>query len=401
MTNESLAGKLVRKITYGMTYKVGRPAFKTLQSLYPKVQRRFNIVMGILTMELGSGSSVDIPLGRRLWLWRHGFTSRVDVLLDVTEESRDRYLSDYQEGLTHRINDGWVDSINNKLTAQLLLMPFEEHLPGFFGMLDDGEVVRYPAFESEYGEKNGNCDFEVTDAVSHIETLLADLGKVVLKPLRGRGGSGVYLVEHGAESGDYLVNGDEYSQAEFAELVEGLEEYIIHEFVQQSDFMDELYPNAANTIRILTMWDEETDEPFIAFAHGRIGVDQSAPVDSNSQGGLQAWIDVETGEIEYTATVSRKEAPIGFELIDEHPSTGSQITGRTIPEWEEISDEILRIASAYPYIEYIGWDVLLTGDGDFKLLELNASVGLLDKQIQEQFLDDPRVRKFYERHGVM
>jgi hypothetical protein len=45
--------------------------------------------------------------------------------------------------------------------------------------------------------------------------------------------------------------------------------------------------------------------------------------------------------------------------------------------------------------------VLLTGDGEFTVLEINSTPGMINTQVDRRVLDDPRVRRFYEHHGVL
>jgi hypothetical protein len=394
-------------------YSVGQPLYKRVSQLQPAIRRRTSVLLGMLRYELTAGPSVSIPLDRRLWLWREGFTSRADALLDLTPESRDRFLSEYQEGLTYGINGRWKAAIDNKLSAHALLLPFAEHLPAVFGRLDAGRVQRYPDYELGRVDPSalpgGSDGAAPIDATDHVDALLDAGVPVVLKPLFGAGGKGVYVVESADRSsasgsadasGAYRVNGEPYTEAELASLVDGLEEYVIQEYVAQSAFMDELYPDAANTVRFVTMWDYEADEPFVAWSHVRIGSPRSAPLDNISQGGLQAGVDVDTGELLYAADIGDKRPPIGIDWYEDHPATDARIVGRTIPDWDELVDGVCRMAAGLPQCPYLGWDVLPTEEG-FRVVEVNASPGMLNTQIAEQFMTDSRVRRFYEHHGVL
>lgn len=388
-------------------YSVGQPLYGRASSLYPALRRRTNALLGMLRYELTVGPSVSVPLDRRLWLWREGFTSRADVLLDLSSETRDRFLSEYREGLTYGINGRWKEAVDNKLSAHALLFPFAEHLPAFFGLLDAGRVQRYPSYELERVDPSALPGAagspESVDATEHVDALLDEEVPVVLKPLFGAGGKGVYVVAP-ADAPDardeYRVNGEAYSRSEFASLVGELEEYVVQEYVEQSAFMEELYPNSANTVRFVTMWDYAADEPFVAWVHVRIGSPRSAPLDNISQGGLQAGVDVETGELLYAADIADKRPPVGVDRYETHPATGARIVGRTIPDWDDLVANVRRMAGELPQCPYLGWDVLPTDDG-FRVVEINASPGMLNTQIEEQFMTDPRVRRFYEHHGVL
>ncbi|MBV0924461.1 hypothetical protein KTS45_09645 [Halomicroarcula limicola] len=380
-------------------------SFHGVKSAYQSLSTRINATLAMAKIELKTGRGVSIPMSRRLWLWRRGFTSRFDGLFDVTEENYDQYLSDYQEFRSYDINEPWKDEMDNKLTAHLLMLPFEEHLPTLFGVLEGGEVRRHPAYEGE-SETPALDDaetiehFERYDARTYVDTLLEEEEAVVLKPLLGSGGLGVYVVRADDTSNGYSINGSTYTEERFDSLLDDLEMYMVTEFSEQSAFLDELFPGSANTIRVVTMWDYEADEPFIAWAHLRVGTEESAPLDNLSQGGIQAGIDIDTGEMRYAAKIGDKSPPIGVDWYDEHPTTGARLAGRTVPNWEAVADGITEMAEAYPQFPYVGWDVLLTDDG-FEILELNSSPGMINTQIESKVLDEPRVRRFYEHHDVL
>ena len=354
-------------------------------------------------MELLSGSSTSAPLGRRLWLWRHGFTSRTDSLFDLTPENCDEFLSEYQEGLTHGINGEWRRAMNNKLTARLLLKPFEEHLPELHGVVADGVARRYPAYESAASVEippSTDAAFEEHDALPFLDSLLDDADRVVLKPVFGAGGRGVLVVSRGDTPDAYDVNNDPHTRAEMVDLLAGVDRSLVVECVEQSSFMAGLYPRATNTVRIVTMWDDETDRPFIALTFARVGTAESAPLDNLHQGGLLVGVDRDTGELTGAAGISDAVPPFEVERVDEHPSTGERLVGRSIPNWEAIADGVLHAASGLPQLRYVGWDVLPTDDG-FEILEINSAPDVINPQIHCRFLSDPRVRRFYERHGVL
>ena len=395
--------------------RVVRPCYRRLKGTYSSFNRRGIILLNLARMELLAGPSAPVSLRRRLWLWRRGFTSRTDMLLDITEENYTEYLSEYQESVTHTINGRWRAAMDNKLTSYLLLQPFDEHLPALYGVAENGVVRRYPTYESShtdppvaelsadggfsgFGRFGGFDGFKEFDAVEYLDDLLDTVGTAVLKPVFGSGGRGVCIVSRG-ERAPFEVNGEPYSRRQFAELVSDLDQSLVTEYIEQSAFMDELYPRSTNSVRILTMWDYEANEPFVALAFARVGSEASAPLDNLHQGGLLVGVDHETGELVGASAISDMNAP-SVEHIETHPTTGARLVGRSIPGWESIADEVVRMASGVPQLRYIGWDVLPTDDG-FRVLEVNSAPDVLSPQIHYRFLRDPRVRRFYEHHGVL
>lgn len=71
-----------------------------------------------------------------------------------------------------------------------------------------------------------------------------------------------------------------------------------------------------------------------------------------------------------------------------------------MPRWQRVRTELLALARRASFLPYVGWDVVVT-DSAFTILEGNkySDVDLL--QVHEPLLRDPRVRAFYERHGIV
>ena len=383
-------------------YRIVRPCYQRVKRIYADVRRHAVVLMSLARMELLSGSAASTTLRRRLWLWRHGFTSRTESLFDITPENRDEFLSEYQEGLTHGINGEWRRAMNNKLTSRLLLKPFEDRLPEFYGVVADGVARRYPAYESAAGipgRPPTDAAFEEHDALPFVDSLLDDVDRIVCKPVFGAGGRGVFVVSRDGPD-TYRVNDEAHARDEVADLLADADRLLVVECVEQSAFMADLYPRSTNTVRIVTMWDDEPNRPFVALTFARVGTAASAPLDNLHQGGLLVGLDRDTGELTGAAGISDAVPPFEVERVDAHPSTGERLVGRSVPNWEAIREGVLHAAAGLPQLRYVGWDVLPTADG-FQILEINSAPDMINPQIHCRFLNDPRVRRFYERHDVL
>ena len=67
-----------------------------------------------------------------------------------------------------------------------------------------------------------------------------------------------------------------------------------------------------------------------------------------------------------------------------------------------IRDRVLEVANARPFVPYVGWDVVVTGDdGEFSIIEGNSYPGLKSIQVHGPLLTDDRVERFYENCGVL
>jgi hypothetical protein len=436
-------------------YTLLKPLRDQVSGGYRAVRDRLSILATLARRELRTGAAIDLPLRRRLWLWRRGFTSRSDALFDLSEENYRQFVSDLQHERADGLAGRWDAVVNNKLTYYLLFGSFSERLPDLYGVLDEGRfdrrsplmpvapgtadrlaVARGPAGTSDATARTdrdgstlveanaGGVEGDVTetadsvegdaagsvDAVGWIDDYLDANDRVVLKPIYGHGGRGVYVCRReadgtggtsGTSGGDgatYDVNGTTTSRVEFASLIDGLEQYLAWEFVEQAPYADSLFPEATNTLRVMTLWDDERGEPFVSGAVHRIGTRASAPVDNWSRGGLSAELRSD-GTLGPGAQWLPSEGRVHW--FEDHPDTGARIQGTEVPDWAGVRESLLEMAAEFPYLPRLGWDVVLTGEGEFAVLEVNAHAATRTFQVHGPLLSDPRTRRFYERHGSL
>ncbi|MEF8801846.1 MAG: sugar-transfer associated ATP-grasp domain-containing protein [Halolamina sp.] len=385
-------------------YRLLRPPYQLLKAVSRPVSRWLPILWTLLERELTTGMNVDIPWRRRLWLYRWGFTSRSDALFEIDESNYRQFVSDLQHERANDITEPWDAVVNNKLTFYLLFGPFSAHLPGCYGIVDGGDLRRdspsmtVPSWQEDRESDDPGVSVERFEAAAWIERHLDTAGALVLKPIYGQGGRDVLVCRRDEPSGGYRVNGEPETTAEFAARLEDIEEYLAWEFAEQADYAANLYPESVNTVRALTLWDHERDEPFLAGAVHRIGTDESAPVDNWSRGGLSAEIR-DSGVLSGGAQWRPTRGEVRW--YDVHPDTGARIEGVRVPDWSTVQDRILEMAAAFPYLPRLGWDIVLTGDRGFLVLEVNAHAATRTLQVHRPLLRDPRVKRFYEYHGCL
>lgn len=329
--------------------------------------------LGLLDRERRTGREFDVPLRRRLWLWRHGFLSESDVFFDLSPETVDRYLSNYARDVkTIDINGEAGRVLDDKLLFHRLLTPTFDHLR---------PRLRY--YVTREGAYPVDADRPFDDAL--------DAGSwerpLVIKPRTGGGGKGVAVLspDDGLER--------------LGELLDGADDRLVSEFVEQATYADAIFPAATNTVRVLTMIDPRTGSPFVARAVHRFGSSESAPIDNWTSGGLSARLDRETGRL---VECAYRTDDGGLERVERHPETGERIAGTRIPNWRRIVDELLTVAGSYPELPYVGWDVVVTDEHPyFKILEGNRYSDVDILQTYGPLLDDPRIRRFYAHHGIV
>jgi Sugar-transfer associated ATP-grasp len=317
---------------------------------------------------------------RRINTLRHGFFSNKTLYYDFRKYGPYLYVSDVQMNRTRTINGKYGDVLDSKIVFERML-PSGTLTPKNYAWLYAG---RLRALCEEWQETS--LDDLITRPNEH--------GKVVLKPVRGIGGRGIFII--GLQGNSINVNNKTVSVAQARAQLSELNDYVVTEFVQQGEFPSSIFPGSVNTIRVLTMSDPDTEEPFVAAAAHRFGSQVSAPVDNLHAGGLSALIDLESGVL--SAAAERGEDRLI--MHDVHPDTGAQISGRVVPNWSALKEHVLGVANRLPFLCYVGWDIALTANGPV-FIEGNKQPNPRPFQLHRPLLLDRRVKRFYEKHGII
>lgn len=306
---------------------------------------------------------------RTVW---YGFTPKSYALYDFEKYDVNDYISDIDELYCWDINRPHGDYLGNKQEFYALLerRGFGEYIPEQFGCISDGVL--------------GGRD-------SDLISLLQKRERTVIKNKTGTAGSDVYIIE--CDNDTVKINGSTISLTQFRSRLSEFENFIVTEYCQQASYIDTVFPETPNTIRMLTMNPKNT-EPFVARAVHRIGSESSGPVDNFSQGGLSAEID-EEGVL--GPAVQYAQGDVVWH--DRHPNTGAQISGVQVPWWDDICGTILSIVRKVPELQYIGWDLIVTDDG-FRIIEGNTNSDTDLIQAHRPLLIDDRIQSFYQQHGI-
>lgn len=330
--------------------------------------------------ELRSG--VRMSLSRRLWGLRNGFTSHSVEWYGLTRENVSDYVSDYARLVRTPLIDGpFIHVMNNKLAFSRLVASHGGPVPEYYCLIGDRGPV---AIGEQYDMRNADG----------IAAACATGERFIVKPCTGGGGVRVSLIS--SRDGSLTVNGEPVAGDAFTCFIDGLNDALICQYIEQAEYAAAVFPDSANSIRIITMWDYEKNEPFIPFAGQRFGAPASVPVDNVAQGGAGVPVDVETGTLGIAHTLY---GPAGTRTFEKHPDTGAQIKGVVIPHWDGVKRGLLDVARKMSYIPYVGWDVIVTTDG-FVIIEGNSHPHLGHQRFQ-LLLDDPRVRAFYEKFDIL
>lgn len=223
-------------------------------------------------------------------------------------------------------------------------------------------------FNTLYSKYLGRRWLDVSNAsFDQFETFIKEIGdKVFIKDVLGLCGIGVECIRP-----------SEYSLPElYGRLINDTKaKYLIEEPIIQEGVISELHPWSVNTIRVTTIYNQEEDVVNIMGAVLRMGTGKDHR-DNLHAGGIAAHIDVESGVI----------FKPGFDKTNHeyiyHPDTNKQIVGFVIPEWNNCKEFICEVARKNKKVRYVGWDVVVKGDGTFLLIEGNDNG---DHDVQQLF----------------
>lgn len=364
----------------------------TLRSAYLGVTRgvtdsRLTDYRWFLEQEVDSwGNWTSMPLRRRLWLWRHGFPSSFGEIYDFDAHDPEKYVSELQRyRLYNALNGRHRYLVDDKLSQYWMLSDHPKARPAAYGLVDRGHV---------HGTAGTEFDGDPAPVREWLPSALRRHSKLVLKQLRGKGGKQVVVAEY---DGGFVLDGESVSEGTLCERVAELSGYLVTEYVDQHAYADELYPHAANTIRLLTVWDDKNGELLVPIAVHRIGTDRSRPIDNCSAGGLTAEIDLETGELGKAAQYPFWGSD-GVPWYATHPDTGATIEGTAVPDWGGVRSTVEGIALENTNIPALGWDVVIDESGDPVVIEANTGTALRTLQIHRPLLEDGNLAALVARH---
>ena len=162
-------------------------------------------------------------------------------------------------------------------------------------------------------------------------------------------------VDGGCGHGIEKIDTSQYSSLDevYDKLVQGNNNFELEEVIKQHPAVSAIYPDAINTVRVVTILKDGI--PHVICAYFRIGNGEF--VDNFNSGGMVAPVNEITGEVMDRAIDKKKN------LYETHPQTGAKIKGFKFPDWDKAIEMCKKAAKVVPQMGYIGWDVCFTPDG--------------------------------------
>lgn len=199
-------------------------------------------------------------------------------------------------------------------------------------------------FAREYADLLGRETIDLRDVDdTQLAAFLARHPRVLAKPNEGHGGGGI----------DLHAVAPDVDAARFRAEVTAKGQTVLDEFIVQHPEMSALYPDAVNTVRLITFLDGE-DRVHLLAAVLRIG--NGDVIDNFASGGMFTMLD-DDGIAMYPGVDKNSN------VYREHPVTGTPIVGFQVPEYGRVLDLVAALARRTPEAPYVGWDIAITPAG--------------------------------------
>jgi len=166
--------------------------------------------------------------------------------------------------------------------------------------------------------------------------------KVVIKPFRSAGGKGVKVVR----SNEYPLVLKGYTS-----------DCLVEDFIEQHHFLNEIFSDSLNTLRILTM--KKDDEIVVIKAVLKVGRSRTHHLDHMARGGICINIDMKSGML-VNGLSNYKHGHLEYVR---HPETNYEFYQKTIPFFEETKELAKKAHGLFPMHHLIGWDIAITETG--------------------------------------
>jgi hypothetical protein len=343
---------------------------------------------------------MKLPLTRKLDLWRRGFFAESETIYNLGRNNPDDYISDFQH-LVHcsRIN-AWGGFYDHKMVLRSYLMAIGHRQANTVALILDRQILLHPY--------DGKACYVSAEELVDVLRRNGGEAKYIVKPEDGLCGEDIFLLTH--RDGQFwrqrgravepLDVAGFVSQAKTSRRKGQPSATLIEERLQQGAFWARLFPESANTMRLLTLWHPSEKKPFVARAVQRVGTADTVPTDNWSGGGISVPIDPATGRLGlgrmHPVKGHRKE-----QVFETHPDTDAQLAGAVIPGWDRITATVLQAAGRLPFNRIGGWDVLVDASDTPIILEANGNSDVNLLQVHRGLLDEPRIRRFYEALDVI
>lgn len=367
-------GMLYYRLSKFIKEKIGKHIDKKTAKLKKKMEKQHNISDWWFCVVCAKKYK-KVHFLDRIKMYLHGFNSDQYVNYHLDKNNYKDYLTDVQRWKSRKINGDYNIVLDDK---RLFYETFSKHLkvPKTLLFIKDDKIYDY--------ETN-----ELKDVKYVIELLKSHKG-LAFKEISNGGGSGINILKYVEDK--YYINNKEVDYDEVSSYISYIRNNLVTEYAFQHEYSNKIYSNAINTLRIVTIQTEENGA-IVPLAMHRFGTNESGQVDNACSGGIFCPVDIKTGEIGQAMSYRNND------VLDVHPDTKEQIAGIIVPNFDKIKQKLIDVANKFPYINFVAWDVVVTDDNDFWVLEGNTSTGFGFFQCFKPY-KNTELGKWYESKGI-
>jgi hypothetical protein len=301
-----------------------------------------------------------------------GFLANSDILYDFQKFRCSDYLSHRDYWQLHPLNRSFSRLIDNKAFIPVLFKNDPDYLPELCISIDQG-FINYA-----YGLHSDDVDIK-----SLLHSALKQYYELFLKPVNDSGGKNTILVN------------TNNIKAIIEELIRGRSRVVINNRLKNEEYSSKIYDGAVNTLRVIFFRPAGDSVRLFRIFH-RFGTSESGKVDNCSKGGMVCVVNEENGKLT-DGVIYASKYQNGWHI--NHPDTGFQVNGFTIPDWENKIRVIKKIIQNLNFLDYGGIDIASTDSG-LKIIEINSLPSMSVIQIKEPALINEEFRKFMYSKGL-
>lgn len=330
------------------------------------------------------------------WAMERGFFPGRVELYGLNEDNYRNYLPDFGYFMIHPINHHFKIWINDKLTLKYVLNSCgcESTMPEYYLYVENSGDYTYMM----------DAPATVTKDENFLLNLLKEKKFLAVKPNSGTSG-GVGFMKWEWTGDGIRINNKDVELAEFQEIIKHLGNYIVTEYCHQHEDLARIWPDSECTLRVIMVklpqenpYEQAKWHNTIAFA--RFGASMSGGASNLSSGGIGIGFDFETGKFKDYGLRYKRFCPDGQYFCYEHPDTHAVWKSCSLPNWDYVREQILRVCNHIGSLDYLGLDVIISKEG-LTFCEINSHPACDYAQLMCQpVLADQDARRFFEKHGL-
>ena len=347
-----------------------------LSNLYNRFTKFIKLSAIWVVRILFSKNHMKVPFYKRVhYAIFGGFMADQIALYKLNRKNKKEYLSEFDWYKSRYINEPYNFILNNKLVCTDLMKHYTKFAETYY-LKKKGIINSYNGLKCSYEE---------------IIKLLTQKNSLMIKPINLGKGFGVQKLDY--KDKKFFVDNENKTKEEMLQYLEKHNNYFVSEYINQSKELNNIFKDATNTIRLITIRNPKTNKCEVLFAVQRIGTKETIPVDNGSRGGLVANIDIESGILSEARSIQR------IVNFDKHPDNDNKIKGVKIKDWDKIKNHYVDLMEKFPYLYFVAWDILLTDNGPV-VIEANTSSGVNIIQIWGGQRKG-KLGEFYKHHNII